>query len=92
LIYRREDQEAQDEAQKKAEEKQRLEEQAQREHEEYMKMKEAFSVEEEGCNVPDPEDEGNLLENFVVYIKVRIRWAKIKILTTRKIENHCLNS
>jgi hypothetical protein len=46
------------------------EEQAQRELDEYNKMKEAFTVEGEGCEVPDSEDEGNLIEKFISYIKV----------------------
>ncbi|XP_076242370.1 DDRGK domain containing 1 [Calliopsis andreniformis] len=54
----------QEEAEKKA-----REEKERKEHEEYLKMKEAFSVEEEGYDQDDKEDEENLLEDFVQYIK-----------------------
>lgn len=55
---------ARDEAEKKL-----REEQEKREHEEYLKMREAFSVEEEGYDVTNEEDEKNLLQEFLDYIK-----------------------
>ncbi|XP_044756121.1 DDRGK domain-containing protein 1 [Coccinella septempunctata] len=57
------------EAKKKEEEEKRMrEEKERREYEEYLKMKEAFSVEEEGFD-EDEQDEQNLLQEFVNYIK-----------------------
>ncbi|XP_071866196.1 DDRGK domain containing 1 isoform X2 [Bombus fervidus] len=54
-----------EEAEKKA-----REEKEKKEYEEYLKMKQAFSIEEEGYNNQyDEEDEQNLLEEFVLYIK-----------------------
>lgn len=35
-----------------------------------MKMKEMFTVEGEGCEAPEDEDEGNLIEKFVDHIRV----------------------
>ncbi|KZC13085.1 PREDICTED: DDRGK domain-containing protein 1 [Dufourea novaeangliae] len=60
----REDELKQEEAERKA-----MEEKEKREYEEYLKMKEAFSIEEEGYDENDKEDEENLLESFVQYIK-----------------------
>ncbi|KOC62654.1 DDRGK domain-containing protein 1 [Habropoda laboriosa] len=60
----REDELKQEEAEKKA-----REEKERREHEEYLKMKEAFSVEEEGYDQEEKENEENLLESFLQYIK-----------------------
>lgn len=61
----REEELRQEEAEKKA-----REEKEKREYEEYLRMKEAFSVEEEGYDQADKEeDEENLLEAFVQYIK-----------------------
>lgn len=70
-----------EEERKKAEEKERLEakrreeeekrireEKERKEYEEYLKMKEAFSVEEEGFEEGE-QDEKNLLQEFVDYIK-----------------------
>ncbi|XP_015109810.1 DDRGK domain-containing protein 1 [Diachasma alloeum] len=55
---------AQEEADKKArEERERIEQ------EEYLKMKEAFSVEEEGYDVVNEEEQKNLLQEFLDYIK-----------------------
>lgn len=45
------------------------EEKEKREHEEYLKMKEAFSIEEEGYQDENKEDEENLLQGFIQYIK-----------------------
>lgn len=44
------------------------EEKEKKEHEEYLRMKEAFSVEEEGYQEENKEDE-NLLQEFIEYIK-----------------------
>ncbi|OAD52076.1 DDRGK domain-containing protein 1 [Eufriesea mexicana] len=54
----------QEEAERKA-----REEKERKEHEEYLKMKEAFSVEGEGFDQEYREDEENLLEAFLDYIK-----------------------
>merc|ERR1711953_201716 len=54
----------------KEEERLREEEEKERkEHEEYLKLKEAFSVEDEGCDAAEEEDEENMLLNFINYIK-----------------------
>lgn len=53
------------------EEKRLREEKEKREHEEYLKMKEAFSIDQEGFEEGDPEDEQNLLQEFVKYIKAQ---------------------
>merc|ERR1712203_847819 len=45
------------------------EEKERKEHEEYLKLKEAFSVEDEGCDAAEEEDEENMLLNFINYIK-----------------------
>lgn len=60
----REEEQKQEEAEKKA-----REEREKKEYEEYLKMKEAFSIEEEGYDEEEKEDEENLLEAFVQYIK-----------------------
>lgn len=60
----REEELRQEEAEKKA-----REEKEKREYEEYIKMKEAFSVEEEGYEQEDRDEEENLLQAFVQYIK-----------------------
>lgn len=54
----------------KAEEAERKarEEKEKREHEEYLKMKKAFSIEEEGYQDKNEEDEENLLQEFIQYI------------------------
>lgn len=54
----------QEEAERKA-----REEKERKEYEEYLKLKEAFSVEEEGYDQEDKEDEENLLQEFLQYIK-----------------------
>lgn len=53
-----------EEAEKKA-----REEKEKKEYEEYLKMKEAFNIEEEGYEQENKECEGNLLQEFLVYIK-----------------------
>lgn len=56
----------------RAEEAERMvrEEREKKEHEEYLKMKEAFSVEEEGFDQEtDREQEENLLQEFLTYVK-----------------------
>lgn len=60
------------EAEKKQEEEERKarEEQEKKEHEEYLKMKAAFSVEEEGFEEGEGDNETNLLQEFVKHIKV----------------------
>jgi len=35
-------------------------------------MKEMFSVEDEGCDVIEEEEEGNLIEKFMNHIKVSL--------------------
>ncbi|XP_063983909.1 DDRGK domain-containing protein 1 [Diachasmimorpha longicaudata] len=52
-----------DEEKKAREEKERIE------AEEYLKMKEAFSIEEEGYDVANEEEQKNLLQEFLDYIK-----------------------
>lgn len=54
----------------KAEEAERKarEEKEKKEHEEYLKMKKAFSIEEEGYQDENEEDEENLLQEFIQYI------------------------
>merc|ERR1711978_449686 len=57
----------------KEKEEERLQEEEEKkerkEHEEYLKLKEAFSVEDEGCDAAEGEDEENMLLNFINYIK-----------------------
>ena len=60
--------EREDEKRREEAEKREREEKEQREHEEYLKMKEAFSVEEEGFDKDDGENQ-NLLQEFVSHIK-----------------------
>ncbi|XP_076650315.1 DDRGK domain containing 1 [Halictus rubicundus] len=60
----REEEQKQEEAERKA-----REEKEKKEYEEYLRMKEAFSVEEEGYDQDKEEDEEDLLETFVQYIK-----------------------
>ncbi|ODM98613.1 DDRGK domain-containing protein 1 [Orchesella cincta] len=64
-------QEAEDEKRREEEEKRLREEKAQRELEEYMKMKEMFTVEGEGCEVAEEEEEGNLIEKFIEHIRAK---------------------
>ena len=61
----REEEKRKEEAEKKA-----REEKEKQEYEEYLKMKEAFSVEEEGFEEKDEEEQKNLLQDFVNYIKL----------------------
>ncbi|XP_030373564.1 DDRGK domain-containing protein 1 [Scaptodrosophila lebanonensis] len=60
-----------EEQERKRAEAERLakEERERKEHEEYLKMKAAFSVEEEGFEEGDVEEQENLLANFIQYIK-----------------------
>ncbi|XP_011864839.1 PREDICTED: DDRGK domain-containing protein 1 [Vollenhovia emeryi] len=51
-------------------EKKAREEKERQEHEEYLKIKEAFSVEEEGYEQENGDDEENLLQQFLAYIKM----------------------
>lgn len=60
----REEEKRREEAEKKA-----REEKERQEYEEYLKMKEAFSVEEEGFEEKDDDEERNLLQDFIDYIK-----------------------
>lgn len=64
-----EEREAAEEQKRLEEEKRIREEKARREHEEYLKMKEAFSVEEEGFEEIQEDQEENLLVQFINYIK-----------------------
>nr|CAI5847303.1 unnamed protein product [Callosobruchus analis] len=79
---RKKKQEQAEEERKKMEEKEKLEEkmkeeaekkakeeQERKEYEEYLKMKEAFSIDEEGYEEGEQEEEQNLLQKFVEYIK-----------------------
>lgn len=51
------------------EERKVREEKERKEQEEYEKLKAAFSVEDEGCDAEDNEDEDNKLVKFINYIK-----------------------
>merc|ERR1711997_1301368 len=51
------------------EERKIREEKERKEQEEYEKLKAAFSVEDEGCDAEDAEDEDNKLVKFINYIK-----------------------
>ena len=70
FVNRAEELEAENERLREEEEKKRKEEQARRDEEEYRKLVESFTVEGEGCDVADDEEEENLLEKFVNHIKV----------------------
>lgn len=80
-----------DEKRRENEEKRFKEEKERREYEEYLKMKEAFNVEEEGYEKGE-EDEQNLLEQFVSYIKsnkvvvIEDLAAKFKLKTQATID------
>ncbi|BET01912.1 DDRGK domain containing 1 [Nesidiocoris tenuis] len=63
-----EEKEQQEEKRKEEEERKAKEEQERKEHEEYLKIKAAFTIEEEGCD-QEEIDEENLLENFIQYVK-----------------------
>lgn len=66
---KRKDLEIMEEKKKEDEEKRQREEQERREHEEYMKLKEAFTVDEEGCDANEGESEENRLQKFIAYIQ-----------------------
>jgi len=66
-----------EEAEKKA-----REEKEKREYEEYLKMKEAFSIEEEGCEQENKECGKNLLQEFLAYIKLN------KVLVLEDVAAH----
>merc|ERR1712018_188324 len=61
--------EKEEERLKEEEENRKREEKERKEHEEYLKLKEAFSVEDEGCDGAEEEDEENMLLRFINYIK-----------------------
>ncbi|XP_001604676.1 DDRGK domain-containing protein 1 [Nasonia vitripennis] len=63
-VREREEEKRREEAEKAAQE-----EKERREHEEYLKLKAAFSVEEEGYEEKDEEQQKNLLQEFVDHIK-----------------------
>ncbi|KAH8350104.1 hypothetical protein KR067_000238 [Drosophila pandora] len=68
---RKQQEEIEAEAERKKAEAERLakEERERKEHEEYLKMKAAFSVEEEGFEEGDADEQDNLLADFIQYIK-----------------------
>ncbi|SPP88473.1 DDRGK domain-containing protein 1 [Drosophila guanche] len=68
---RKQQEDIQEEAERRRAEAERLarEERERKEHEEYLKMKAAFSVEEEGFEEGDADDQDNLLADFIQYIK-----------------------
>ena len=66
----REEKEKAEELRLEEAEKKAKEEKLQKEHEEYLKMKAAFSVEEEGYEEGEENDQENLLVEFIDYIKV----------------------
>ncbi|XP_034660674.1 DDRGK domain-containing protein 1 [Drosophila subobscura] len=68
---RKQQEDIQEEAERKRAEAERVarEERERKEHEEYLKMKAAFSVEEEGFEEGDADDQDNLLADFIQYIK-----------------------
>lgn len=61
--------EKEEERRQEEEERKLREEKERREQEEYEKLKAAFSVEDEGCDAEDEEDEENRLLKFINYIK-----------------------
>jgi len=63
------EEEEQAEKEREEEEKRLEEERLQREQEEYEKMKADFEVAEEGTDARSEEDELNLVQNFIAYIK-----------------------
>uniref|UniRef100_A0A7E4VLC9 DDRGK domain-containing protein 1 n=1 Tax=Panagrellus redivivus TaxID=6233 RepID=A0A7E4VLC9_PANRE len=62
-------QEAEEEAVRAEEERRAREAKEKRELEEYLKMKAAFSVEEEGEDAKTEEEEQNLIENFLNFVR-----------------------
>jgi len=63
------EQEKEEELRKEEEERRIREEKERREHEEYLKLKEAFSIEDEGCDAAEEGDQENLLLTFINYVK-----------------------
>lgn len=63
------DKEQDAEKQIELEEQRKREERERQEYEEYLKMKEAFTVEEVGCDAGEEGDEEDLLSKFINYIK-----------------------
>lgn len=86
-----EEKEKAEERRRENEERRIKEEQAKREHDEYLKMKEAFNVEEEGYEKGD-DDQQNMLQEFVNYIKnskvvvIEDMAAKFKLKTQATID------
>ncbi|XP_055640024.1 DDRGK domain-containing protein 1 [Toxorhynchites rutilus septentrionalis] len=66
---RQEEREAAEERKREELEKKKQEEREKREYEEYLKMKEAFSVEEEGYDQEEENEKGNMLQEFLRFIK-----------------------
>ncbi|XP_073997913.1 DDRGK domain containing 1 [Rhodnius prolixus] len=66
---RQEEREKLEEERKEEEDRKAREEQEKREHEEYLKMKAAFSIEEEGFDENEMEDNSTLLQDFISYIQ-----------------------
>lgn len=60
--------ELEDERMKEEEERRAREEKEKREYEEYLKLKEAFSIDDEGVEAGDEENEENKLQTFINYI------------------------
>lgn len=58
-----------EEAAKLAEEQKVKEEKERKEHEEYLKLKEEFSVDSEGMDAEEQQDEESLLQQFINYVK-----------------------
>merc|ERR1712059_56617 len=58
-----------DQEEKADREREKEAEKEREEHEEYLKLKEAFSVEDEGMDAGDEDDEENKLQKFINYIK-----------------------
>ncbi len=64
--------EAEEEKRREEEERQRREERERQEQEEYLKLKAAFTVEDEGCDAEEDNEE-NKLQKFISYIQVKNR-------------------
>jgi len=58
-----------EEAAKAAEEQKLKEEKERKEHEEYLKLKEEFSIDSEGLDAEEQQDEQSLLQEFISYVK-----------------------
>ncbi|KAF6198967.1 hypothetical protein GE061_006990 [Apolygus lucorum] len=65
---KQEEKEVLEEKKKQEEERRAKEEEERREHEAYLKLKSAFTIEEEGCD-QEEIDEENLLDRFIQYIQ-----------------------